>query len=210
MTRAQTLSGEQFAALLDRLGPDRDEAGSRYEQLRRRLIAMFTYRGCAQPEDLADETMDRTARKLLEVAPAPGADLSPYIFGVAWNIARESFRRPRTVPLPDHWDLADPSEPTAADDSEQGALTRLERCLRRLPAVDRELVLTYYRAEKRQKIDGRAALAKELKISANALRLRVHRITERLRECMAGVDAAIAGRGNGSMARPGGGERSCV
>jgi len=44
------LRSEQLEALLQRLGPDREQAGLRYEQLRRGLITVFGYRNCEHPD----------------------------------------------------------------------------------------------------------------------------------------------------------------
>jgi DNA-directed RNA polymerase specialized sigma24 family protein len=180
-----SLNPDQFEVLLRQLGPDRDLAGARYEQLRRRLVTILTYRGCTHPEEVADETMDRVARRLAEdPAGAEIGDPTPFVFGVAWNVAREWIRRQRTVPLPDGWDAADPSEsemPGLESDVGQGCL---ERCLRCLPPQDKDIVLTYYQEEGLAKIRHRAMVARQLKISSNALRLKIHRITLRLRECV--------------------------
>jgi hypothetical protein len=46
------------------------------------------------------------------------------------------------------------------------------------------VVLTYYQEEGLAKIRHRAIVARQLKISSNALRLRIHRLTLRLRECV--------------------------
>ena len=45
-----TLTPELFEQLLDWLNPDREQAGRDYEALRRRLIKLFTCRGCSDPE----------------------------------------------------------------------------------------------------------------------------------------------------------------
>jgi DNA-directed RNA polymerase specialized sigma24 family protein len=181
---AQALRSDQFEELLRRLAPDRDLAGERYEQLRRRLITVFTYRRCAHPEELVDETMDRVARKLAEMGTDfEGSDPAPFVFGVAWNVARESFKRHATVPLPDHWDVPDPSPPLR----EEGPPLEdscLERCLQRLAEEERTLVLKYFQGEKRAKIRHRWALAAELRLTPNALRLKIHRLTRQLRTCV--------------------------
>jgi len=195
--KLRSISSSQFENFLRRLSPDRDEAGRQYEQLRRRLIALFTYRKCAEPDALADETLDRVALKIEGLAP-PGAaaDAARFAFGVAWNVARESFHAPRT-PLslsdtPEPPDPAPPFDDRLADD----VLRRcLQSCLRRLTAPDRELVLQYFRKEKRAKIEHRLALAMRLQITPNALRLRVSRITSSLRDCTSLCTGAGAGGG---------------
>jgi len=179
------VSTAQFEALLRHLGPDRDAAGRQYEQLRQRLLTIFTYRHCAHPEDLADETMDRVARRLLEMGERfEGSDPARFVFGVAWNVARESFHRNRDLPLPGGWDMADSSGPADETDDGSREASCLERCLARLADADRRLVLRYFQEEKRAKITERSALARELRISPNALRLRIHRLSQQLRDCV--------------------------
>ena len=177
------LSPDQFEALLRHLGPDRETAGRQYEQLRRRLLTVFTYRRCPHPEELADETLDRVASKLLEMGPKfEGPDPTRFVFGVAWNIAKESFHRPGVLPLPAGWDI--PAVAAADDPIHERGESCLDQCLRSLAEPDRGLVLRYHQEEKRAKIAERSTLARELGITRNALRLRVHRLTQQLRDCM--------------------------
>jgi DNA-directed RNA polymerase specialized sigma24 family protein len=182
---AQVLSSDQFEALLRQLSPDRDLAGARYEQLRRRLLTILTHRGCAHPEEVADETMDRVARRLAQIGPrAEIGDPAPFIFGVAWKVTKEWIRRQRTVALPDGWDPADTAEPDVLPTAAGLGHDCLDRCLQCLCAEDQDVILSYYQHEGLEKINHRSAVARELNISANALRLRIHRITLRLRECV--------------------------
>lgn len=181
----KALGTDQFEALLRHLGPDREKAGRQYEQLRGRLLAVFTYRRCPHPEELADETMDRAARKLLEIGDRfEGTDASRFVFGVAWNIAKESFHRRREVALPDTWDMEDPVRFQPDEESGDRGEGCLERCLRSLDGADRDVVLRYFQDEKRARINQRSGLARELRITPNALRLRIHRTTSQLRACV--------------------------
>src|SRR5436305_9402910 len=63
---AAALTGEAFSKLLARLDADRERAGEKYEDLRHTLIKFFEWRGAPSPEDHADETLNRIARKLDE------------------------------------------------------------------------------------------------------------------------------------------------
>lgn len=181
---AQKLQPDHFAALLDRLAADRDLAGERYVELCRRLRTVFRYRGCANVDELVDETLDRAGRRLLELGDTyEGSDPARYVFGVGWNVARESFRRRSPEALPEGKELADPG-PADPDETEELRSGCLDRCLGQLAEDDRRVALAYYRDEKRARILQRAALAGELGVSLNALRLKIHRITRQLRECM--------------------------
>jgi DNA-directed RNA polymerase specialized sigma24 family protein len=183
--KPRSMTAIQFEALLERLSPDREQAGQRYEFLRRRLISLFMYRGCATPEELADETLDRVARKIAEMpASFEGKDPSPLVFGIAWNVARESFHTKRPAVLPDGCDPVDPSPPADEQGRQEREQRCLDLCLHQLPVVDRTLVLAYFEKEKRAKIEQRSLLAAELRITPNALRLRVHRVTAALRDCV--------------------------
>jgi len=64
--RERELTSKAFAKLLAKLSADPEIAGIEYEELRRRLIKFFEWRGAFFPEDLADETLNRTARKIDE------------------------------------------------------------------------------------------------------------------------------------------------
>ena len=144
------MTAGQFEALLDRLALDREQAGRRYEQLRRRLISIFTYRGCVSPEELADETLDRAAGKLADTPGSfEGTDAGALVFGIAWNVARESFHTARPLALPEGHDPMDPAPAPDEDRSGEREQQCLEQCLAQLPAADRTLLLTYFEKEKR-------------------------------------------------------------
>ena len=86
------LRKSDFEGLLERLDPDRDSAGRKYEALRRKLIKFFEWNGCSPAEDLADETLDRVARRL---TGADVAQVVPFAWGVAQHVRQESARRMR-------------------------------------------------------------------------------------------------------------------
>ena len=61
------LRQDEFDRLLTWLDPDPERAGSMYEKIRWRLIAILAARGCRVPEELADETIDRVARRVADI-----------------------------------------------------------------------------------------------------------------------------------------------
>jgi DNA-directed RNA polymerase specialized sigma24 family protein len=156
--------------LLDWLGEDREMAGIRYEEIRRALIKIFVCRGAHISEDLADETIDRVARKLPEIRDNYHGRPIDYFCGVAKMIYLEYHRRsiPQVVTVP---------APVEVDEE---MYIRLDRCLEKLTTTDRSLILEYYGGEKQQKIVGRKQLADKLGIPLNALRIRAHRIRTHL------------------------------
>jgi len=169
------LSQEDFDALLDWLDPDREQAGIKYEDIRKRLIKIFTGRACVEAEDLADETINRVTSRLSEIKEEFKGDRARYFFGVANKVYMEYMRRkPPQVP------------PPPASDSDQVELEYqcLERCIESLSEENRYLLLRYYGAEGRSKVDLRKQLAEGLGIAPNALRLRAYRIRLGLQECV--------------------------
>jgi RNA polymerase sigma factor (sigma-70 family) len=168
------ITQEAFDNFLGWLGEDREQAGRKYEEIRRKLIKIFTCRGCAVAEDLADETINRVVRKAPELKETYVGNPTHYFCGVAHNVHLEYLRKKREIELP-------PTRPT--DEIEQ-EYECLEQCMQQLPPQNRELVLQYYQEEKQAKIENRRKLARRLGIELNALRIRAHRIRVSLQECM--------------------------
>jgi DNA-directed RNA polymerase specialized sigma24 family protein len=89
--RRWSLTQPALDRLLHRLDGEPEAAARQYETLRRRLCAFFEVRGLLRSEDLAEETLDRVARRLEE-----GEDvkqLIAYVYGVARRVFREGVRR---------------------------------------------------------------------------------------------------------------------
>ena len=169
-----------FDSLLAWLDPDRERAAGKYEQIRRRLIKLFSCRGRQDADELADETINRVTLKAPEVSKEYVGDPALYFYGVAQKVFLESLRRKQPCPLP-------PSHPSPEQSEEtEREYECLERCMESLAPASRELVLDYYRDDRRAKIDHRKELAARLGIAQNALRIRVHRIRATLQECVGG------------------------
>ena len=173
------LDQESFDRLLAWLDADRDRAADKYERIRYSLIRIFTCRGCPEAEDLADETFNRVAKKVGEVAATYVGDPALYFYGVAHNVHLEYLRKkarqlPPSLPLP---------QPPPNGDAEP-EYECLESCMEHLPPASRKLVLEYYQEEKQAKINHRKQLAEQLGIALNALRIRAYRIRATLQECV--------------------------
>jgi DNA-directed RNA polymerase specialized sigma24 family protein len=166
---------EDFNRLLSWLDADRNRAGQRYERIRRKLILVFASRGFAFPEEMTDECINRVMKKLPEIEQQYTGSPENYFFGVAKVIALEWPRKHPPIVIP---------PPKESSPAGEDPLDCLDRCLDRLPASTRELVLEYYQQEKRAKIDQRTALAQRLGIAVNALRIRAHRIRKHLEKCV--------------------------
>ena len=175
MNKDWVLTQESFDALLSWLDPNRDQAGRKYEEIRLRLIKLFTCRGCYEPEDLADETINRVTKRLKDIEAEFEGERVRYFYGVANKVHLEYLRRKPVPPQP--------NPPDESDDTER-LHSCLEKCIESLLPDNRLIVVQYYEEEKQAKIDHRKQLAEQLGIALNALRIRAYRIRVSLQECV--------------------------
>jgi DNA-directed RNA polymerase specialized sigma24 family protein len=173
------ITADGLARLLERLSANPAEAATRYEHLRLTLEKFFDWHRAWPPEECADETIDRLIRKLSSDIDI--ADVRGYALGIARLVLLEWQRRPSGLPLQD---VATVSAAHGADDEEEPLRLCLDRCLAALSPESRTLVLDYYVAERRAKIDNRRRLAARFGLSESALRNRVQRVRDRLERCV--------------------------
>ncbi|HEV7516956.1 MAG TPA: hypothetical protein VGR07_11710 [Thermoanaerobaculia bacterium] len=177
------LSREAFESLLAQLDADRERAGERYESIRRRLLRLFEWRGCEFPEELADETFNRVARRLAEGLTIQSPDPYSFFCGVAHLLHKEVLReRARERQARESGDWA-PYASAEEEEPEDRRLGCIRLCLGQLTADQRQLILDYHQGEDR--IRSRQRLSQTLGLPLNALRIRVHRIRRELGDCLA-------------------------
>ena len=181
-TGKYVVTQQAFDKLLVSLAADRNEAGIQFEVIRNKLVRFFEWRSVLAPDEYADETLDRVARRIDEGQEVK--NLRGYIYGVARMVLKEEIReREREfVPLDEVGDRI-PEEPPAPIEPEAREVC-FDRCLDKLPPESKILILDYYQEERRAKIDLRQQLADSLRIAPNALRIRVHRIRVSLEKCI--------------------------
>jgi DNA-directed RNA polymerase specialized sigma24 family protein len=182
---ANAESGEAFARLLAALDPDPERAGERYLVLRRKLLAFFEWRGAPAPDASADRTLDIAARRI--AGGEHVRNVSNYCVGIARIVLLEALRN-RKREQSAIQGLAASLDPSAQEDD--ALRDAFDRCLEALPEDSRDLILTYYSAEGRSRVDTREQLAARLAIPVSALRIRAYRVRVRLE---AAVKAALAG-----------------
>jgi DNA-directed RNA polymerase specialized sigma24 family protein len=182
---------EKFSTWLDE-GMNSD--GQRYLEVRRRLELYFDRKNCVAPAELADETLNRVAKKLQENREI--TDVSPlqYCYIVAKFVFLEALRADKRSPFnrpvtaTNGSNLSGQSatllEADAPSAQKEKVADCLQRCLETLPTEDRELIVEYYRGQQRSKIERRAALAEHLGLTANGLSIRAYRVRQRLEVCM--------------------------
>jgi DNA-directed RNA polymerase specialized sigma24 family protein len=174
------LTQEAFDGLLASLGPDRDHAADRYLEIRRNLVRLFEWRGCSAPEEYADETLNRCAKKIGEGEQI--RDVATYCIGVARMLLREMSRDQARQARPLD-EVAEPRTPPHTPEEAEHRLECLHRCLSQLSSENRDLILTYYDGDKGAKIKNRKGLTHMFGIPANTLRMRALRLRERLQLC---------------------------
>jgi DNA-directed RNA polymerase specialized sigma24 family protein len=176
-----TLTQEAFDKLLVALGGDRDSAAQKYLEIRTNLTRFFEWRGCSFPEDHADETINRIAKRV-----ADGEEIqnySGYAVGVARLLLLEinKGRQREQLALAE---IGTTSEAYEEADNDESRLTCLRSCLQTLSTDNRELIIEYYQGEKGDKIQNRKKLMDRLGIPVNTLRMRALRLRERLQVCV--------------------------
>lgn len=178
-TRKWTLTQEAFDQLLASFAPDRDDAAKKYLEVRENLIRLFVWRGCPFPEDHADETFNRVARKISEGEEI--RNTAAYVIGVARLLVLEIIKaQSRQKEAFEELQKSEVSE----DDQTELRIECLQRCLGRLSPENRELIIQYYQGDKREKIENRRLLSERLGVAINSLRMRSLRLREQLQTCV--------------------------
>lgn len=158
-------------ALLAWLDPDRARAEEAYLHLRRALIQYFAKRRCLDPENLADEVISRVLARIGKGVEIKADDPRRYVFGVARHVYSEYVAEdiknqhiqqwvssPRTGSVPNNPDLC------------------LEECLARLSKDEREMLERWF-------LDDDDRMETEMGVSRNSVRIRIHRIKKKFKEC---------------------------
>jgi len=182
-----TLNQEAFDKLLIAFDEDRDTAGRKYLEIRNNLTRFFEWRGCSFPEDHADETINRMAKRVVEGEQI--LNHSGYAMGVARLLLLE-INKGRQREQSALAEISTAPEAYVPEDDGERRLTCLRSCLQTLSPDNRELILQYYQGEKGEKIGNRKKLLERLGIPINTLRMRALRLREKLQSC---VEECLAG-----------------
>ena len=179
--RKWALTQEAFDRLLFAFSADRESAGKKYLELRGALIRFFEWRGCPFPEEHADETINRVARKISEGEAI--RDPTQYSIGVARMLMFEIHKERETERRALSEMPASEAAPYEFEELEP-RVECLKLCLQSLSPENCEMILQYYQGEKGAKIENRKRLTDRFKIPLNTLRMRALRLRERLLACV--------------------------
>src|SRR5262252_3117947 len=187
------ITREAFDRMLAALHPDSERAGEQYEKIRRKLVKMFEWRGCAHAEECADETFNRVAQKICEGTSIWADDPYSYFHGVALNVLREYWRsaEQRAKTLEEtaqiHGLSVDPEDLLLIETEQrekERLLECLSRCLQKLSPESLHLITRYHQGEEVLNKARRKELAQSLGIPLNALRIRAYRTRAAIEECV--------------------------
>lgn len=187
------LNQNAFRSFLTWLDAGVDSGGESYIEMRRRLVLYFDRKNCTAPDDLADETMNRIARKLEEKGEIIDVSPAHYCYIVAKFVFLESIREDKRVAKSVDAMAEDgvavaalttPPAPDGTEDDREKMMNCLDRCMMRLPQDERKIIVEYYQGEKKEKIMRRSGLAARLGVTLNALSIRACRIRYRLETCL--------------------------
>jgi hypothetical protein len=121
--RGWRLSEPAFQGLLHWLDEGVDSQGGKYLEMRRRLTNYFDRHNCACPDDLADETLNRVARRIEEEGELDATPPARYCYITAKFVLLERGRESREGPL--SLDALAPASREFALRSDQAPVTTL-------------------------------------------------------------------------------------
>lgn len=161
-----------FDKLLLRLEPDYSNFEKRYRQLRLKLVKFFAWRRCEDPESLADETISRTVKNIIEGEEIRTSKPYSYIYAIALNVFREYLREKSKR------EATFVSFPTDPSSILENLYDCRKQCFQKLPAEKVRILQCYYSSG-----ESKEKMAQSQGVTLNALRLQIHRIKNDLKAC---------------------------
>lgn len=180
------INAAAFERLLQWLDEGKDSDGQKYLEMRERLVTFFDRKNCLKPDELADETLNRVARRL-EEEPIEIETPAKFCYITARFVFLESLReKEKSVVSLDEVEAKLSLDQNSKEQIElkEKRLNCLETCVGQLDAENRELIIGYYYGKERVKIENRRNLAQKLGLSINALSVRACRIRDKLENCV--------------------------
>jgi len=177
MKKERSPTPEEFDKLLLWFNADRNTAGESLTKIHTRLVQIFTSRHCPEGDELADEVVNRVTVRIVSVRDNyPSAAQCCMAF--VENVYREWLRDQKI-----RINAREPDKPRRHDDLEREDRC-LTKCLQTLDERDRDVFVRYFEGEGRARINARDKLAQERALTANALRIKAHRLRKRMRICI--------------------------
>ncbi|HEX6187455.1 MAG TPA: sigma-70 family RNA polymerase sigma factor [Pyrinomonadaceae bacterium] len=175
---------ESFDELLAWINPDRELAAATYLDIRRALVKIFRWYHCADPEGMTDETFERVTKQVHHLRETFEGDPKHFFYGVARNLIKEYQKTVKSYVSIDDVQLAGDPPQEVDEESSEMREECLSSCLQNLTTEKRDLILAYYAREKSAKIEQRIAVAEQLGVSIETLRVRMYRLRMALEQCI--------------------------
>jgi len=187
----RTLTAHSFQRLLNWLDEGANSDGQKYLEMQRRLVAYFDRKNLANYEELADETLNRVARRLEEEGEIESDTPAKYCYVVARFVLMEHLRetqKDKVIVESVRRDYPSQNVVEYGADEEKEVkekmLNCLEKCTLQLDPISHKIITRYYVGKERVKIENRQALAASLDITMNALSIRACRLRDKLEACV--------------------------
>lgn len=186
-----SITSSAFQRLLEWLDEGENSGGDKYLEMRRLLVDYFDRKNCLTPDDLADETLNRVARRIEEEGGIESETPAKYCYITARFVFFENLRGmdKASVSIDGISAKDETRKISVLPDNEEKNLKEkmlacLEKCVGELDEEKREMIVSFYYGAERVKIENRRALANKLGISSNALNIRACRIRDKLEKCV--------------------------
>jgi len=184
--RSADLRERTFRRLLVWLDQGVDTNGQSYLVIRGRLLGYFDRKNCLHADELADETLNRVARRLEEEGGNIETEIpAKYCYIVARFVFMEHLRaNEKEIAALDNVSRQANVMSNEDRDRKEKMLECLDHCAAKLDSSQRDLIFGYYVGEQRVKIENRRSLAQTLGITVNALSIRACRVRDKLESCV--------------------------
>jgi DNA-directed RNA polymerase specialized sigma24 family protein len=175
---------EMLNDLLSLLHTDEAQAAVEYHNLHQRLTRFFDWNNAQDPMALADEAIDRLAKRATDPDRTEGVQhISAFALGIARHMLQEEARRQQKMAeINRHWRAMElvRTQETGAEAIEDA----LQQCLGKMQPERRRLIEAYYSYSPSEKIKIHQQLAESEGLSLNALRNRAMRARQELEACI--------------------------
>jgi hypothetical protein len=180
------ISESAFQRLLEWIDGGNESEGKRYLEITNRLVNYFDRKNCLNPNELADETLNRVARRLEEEGNIDSETPEKFCYITAKFVFMESLRNKERQNIQLDEVIENKLVINSYDDKGimEQRLNCLETCTNNFDNSNREIIFSYYYGEERIKIENRRNLAKKFELSVNALSIKACRLREKLHICV--------------------------
>jgi len=169
---ADDFDQDNFEQLFRLLEPKAKSLAAGFQMCRLKLVKFFAWKHCADPEDLADETITRLIKNIANGQQISSQNPYSYVYAISGNVFKE-YARTRNK-MGNQISLQGAEEPVAPDKLDES----YSYCLDQLEPLQIQLLSEYYIENSRPE-----DIARRHNLSINALRLQIHRIKQTLRRC---------------------------